>query len=156
VVELAIVPAGAVGPLEAQQGDALLLGKGRHRLAEAVADALEQGRRRHLVAQMLGQEGDHLAADLQVGDVGVEVEAVQAIQLERYVAVQDLVAVHHRRHMDHPDREDSLGLPSGTTKPMPGDTVGSRRSEAKPHWCGANVAARVVAAAGGQKAGGRY
>jgi hypothetical protein len=44
VVELAIVPAGAVGPLEAQQGDAPLLGEGRDRLAEAVADALEQDR----------------------------------------------------------------------------------------------------------------
>jgi hypothetical protein len=60
---------------------------------------------------MLGQERDHLAADLQVGDLGVEVDAIQAIQVERYVAVEDVVDVHHRRHMDHPDREtasDSL------------------------------------------------
>jgi hypothetical protein len=118
MVELAIVPAGAVGPLEAQQGDVPLLGKGRDCLAEAVTDAFEQGRGRHLVAQMLGQERDHLAADLQVGDVGVEIDAIQAIQVERYVAVEDVVDVHHRRHMDHPDRKDSLGLPSGTTKPM--------------------------------------
>jgi hypothetical protein len=33
----------------------------------AVADTVEQGRGRYLVAQMLGQERDHLAADLQVG-----------------------------------------------------------------------------------------
>ena len=73
---------------------------------------------------MLGQEPDHLAADPQVGDIGVEIDAIQAIQVERYVAVQDLVDVHHRRHMDHPDREDSLGLPSGTTKPMTQDHGG--------------------------------
>jgi hypothetical protein len=124
VVELAVVPTGAVGPLETQQGNGLLLGKGRNCLAEAAADALEQGRGRHLVAQMLGQERDHLAADLQVGDVGVEIDAIQAIQVKRHVTVQDLVDVHHRRHIDHPDREDRLGLPSGTTKPMPGDHGG--------------------------------
>jgi hypothetical protein len=44
MIELAIVPAGAVGPLEAQQGDVPLLGKGRDCLAEAVTDAFEQGR----------------------------------------------------------------------------------------------------------------
>jgi hypothetical protein len=112
VVELAVVPAGAVGSLEVQQGDALPLGEGRHRLAEAVADALEQHRGGDLVAQVLGQERDHLAADLQVGDIGVEVEAVQAIQVERDVAVQDLVDVHHRRHIDHPTvRTASDSLP---------------------------------------------
>jgi hypothetical protein len=73
---------------------------------------------------MLGQEPDHLAADPQVGDLGVEVDAIQAIQVERCVAVEDVVEVHHRRHMDHPDREDSLGLPSGTTKPMTQDHGG--------------------------------
>jgi hypothetical protein len=81
----------------------------------------EQGRGRDLVAQVLGQERDHLAADLQVGDIGVEVAAIQAIQVERDVAVEDVVDVHHRRHMDHPDREDSLGLPSRTTKPTTRD-----------------------------------
>jgi hypothetical protein len=61
---------------------------------------------------VLGQERDHLAADLQVGDVGVEVDAIQAIQVERYVAVQDLVDIHHRRHIDHPTvRTASDSLP---------------------------------------------
>jgi hypothetical protein len=30
------------------------------------------------------------------------------------VTVEDVVDVHHRRHMDHHDREDSLGLPFRT------------------------------------------
>jgi hypothetical protein len=96
VVELAVVPAGAVGPLEPQQGNRLLLGEGRDCLAEAVPDALEQGRGGDLVAQVLGQERDHLAADLQVGDVGVEVDAVQAVQVKCHVTVEDIVDVHHR------------------------------------------------------------
>src|SRR6266571_4693216 len=107
VVELAIVPAGAVGPLEAQQGNVVCLGEGRDRLAEAVADAFEQGWGRHLVAQMLGQERDHLAADLQVGDVGVEVDAVQAIQVQCHVTVEDIVDVHHTGHGATPVRTAS-------------------------------------------------
>jgi hypothetical protein len=101
MIKLAIIPAGAVKPLEAQQGNVVCLGEGRDRLAEAVADAFEQRRGRHLMAQMLGQERDHLAADLQVGDVGVEVDAVQAIQVQRDVTVEDIVDVHHR-HMATP------------------------------------------------------
>jgi len=73
---------------------------------------------------MLGQERDNLAADLQVGDVGVEVDAIQAVQVERYVAVQDLVDVHHRRHIDHPTVRTASDSPSGTTKPMTPDHVG--------------------------------
>jgi len=96
VVELAVVPTGAVGPLEPQQGNGLLLGEGRNCLAEAVPDALEQGRGGDLVAQVLSQERDHLAADLQVGDVGVEVDAVQAVQVKCHVTVEDIVDVHHR------------------------------------------------------------
>jgi hypothetical protein len=96
VVELAVVPAGAVGPLEPQQGNRLLLGEGRDCLAEAVPDALEQGRGGDLVAQVLGQECHHLTADLQVGDVSVEVDAVQAVQVKCHVTVEDIVDVHHR------------------------------------------------------------
>jgi hypothetical protein len=36
MIELAIVPAGAVGPLKAQQGNVVCLGESRDRLAEAV------------------------------------------------------------------------------------------------------------------------
>ena len=135
MVELAIVPAGAVGPLEAQQRDALLLGKGRDPLAEAVADALEQHRGGDLVAQVLGQERDHLPADLQVGDVGVEVDAVQAIQVERDVAVEDVVDVRHHRHIDHPDREDSLGPFRIDEAYGAGSPVGFSAVRGWPHWC---------------------
>jgi hypothetical protein len=103
MVELAVVPAGRVGPPEAQQGDAPLLGEGRHRLAEAVTDALEQHRGGDLVAQMLGQERDHLAADLQVGDVGVEVDAIQALQVQPHMPIQQIVDVDRLGHGTLPD-----------------------------------------------------
>jgi hypothetical protein len=83
---------------------------------------------------VLGQERDHLAADLQVGDVGVEVEAVQAIQVERDVAVEDVVDVHHRRHIDHPTVRTASD-PSGPTKPTARDhPVGFSAVRGWPHW----------------------
>ena len=93
------------------------------------------------MAQVLGQERDHLAADLQVGDIGVAVEAVQAIQVERDVAVQDVVDGHHRRHMDHPtvrtasdslqDRRSlrcgiTLGILGGLRRSLTGEVSGNR------------------------------
>jgi hypothetical protein len=51
---------------------------------------------------MLGQERDHLAPDLQVGDVGVEVDAVQAMQVEGDMTVEDIVDVDHRSHVNTP------------------------------------------------------
>ena len=97
VVELAVIPAGAVGPLQAQHGMSCSSAKAstawRKRLPMRLNRAGE-----HLVAQVLGQERDHLAADLQVGDIGVEVDAIQALQVQRYMTVQDLVDVHHPPH----------------------------------------------------------
>jgi hypothetical protein len=45
------------------------------------------------MAQVLGEEGDHLPADLQVGDVGVQIDAVQALQVEGHMAVEEVVDV---------------------------------------------------------------
>ena len=44
VVELAVVPAGAVGSLQLEEGDVVVFGEGRNILPEAVADLLEQRR----------------------------------------------------------------------------------------------------------------
>jgi len=50
------------------------------------------------MAQVLGEEGDHLPADLQVGDVGVQIDAVQALQLEGHMAVEEVVDAAHHSH----------------------------------------------------------
>jgi hypothetical protein len=50
------------------------------------------------MAQVLGQERDHLPVNLQVGDVGIQVDAVQALQVEGHMAVEEVVDVAHRSH----------------------------------------------------------
>jgi citrate lyase gamma subunit len=49
-----------------------------------------------------GQEGGYLAAYLEVGDVSIEVEPDDAGDVERHVAVEDLVDVDDgTAHRDH-------------------------------------------------------
>ncbi len=78
MIQLAVIPPGAVRLLQSQHRDPVLSGEGLDLLAEAVADLLEESRRGHGVAQVSGQERHHLAAHLQVGNVGVQVQAIDA------------------------------------------------------------------------------
>ncbi len=98
MVQLAVVPATAVGLLQTKDRDGVTLGEGPHCLAEAVAHALEEGRRRDRVAEVSAEEADNLAADLQVGDVGVEVDAVEAVQIEHDMAIEHVVDVREVGH----------------------------------------------------------
>jgi hypothetical protein len=101
VVELAITPASAVGALEAQDGNAVLVAEVFDRLTEAVPDLLEQRRGRDRIAEVLAQEGRHLAAHLKVGNVGAEIDAIDAFEVEYDMAVEDIAdaglgGVRHR------------------------------------------------------------
>ena len=50
----------------------MLGGKRLHVPPEAVADLFQQRQRRDREAEVLGEEGDDLAANLELGDVGVQ------------------------------------------------------------------------------------
>jgi hypothetical protein len=50
---------------------------------------------------MLAEERDHLAADLQFGDVGIQIDTIQALEVEHDVATEDLVDIAHRCHTRH-------------------------------------------------------
>lgn len=71
----------AVVLAEAHERDVVGLGEGHHRLTEPCSDPVEEGRRDR-VAEVLGEERDHLATDLQVGNVRVEVDMVEALEVE--------------------------------------------------------------------------
>jgi hypothetical protein len=129
------LPLALLGP---DQGDAVPVGEVRHRLAEPVPDLLEHRRRGDGQLQVVLHEPDHLPAHLEVGDVGVEVEAVEALQVQSDVAVEEVVhieglpcgrSLHSSRHHDHL-HEGSLGPTSGAPNLRHSPTLRPRRSEA--------------------------
>ena len=44
---------------------------------------------------MLGHERDHLPAGLQDGHVGIEIEPVQALDVQLHMTAEDLIHRHH-------------------------------------------------------------
>jgi hypothetical protein len=58
---------------------------------------------------VVGKEANDLAANLEVGHVGVEVEAVEAVEVEQDMAVEDVVDVRELGHL----------LPPGRGQPRP-------------------------------------
>ena len=82
---------------------------------------------------MFSEEGHDLAAHLQPRDIGVQVEPVDAIELEADVAVQKLLDVDHQRYaLRHSAQQPALsarqtvghisrvgGWPGGTCPPSP-------------------------------------
>ncbi len=93
VVELAIIPAGAVRLLERQDRDPLGRGERFDLPTEPVADLFDHRRRRDRHPQTVPAEPFHPAAHLQVGDVRVQLQAVDAVHREGHVPVEHVVDV---------------------------------------------------------------
>jgi len=130
VVERAVVKAGAVGLLQRQDGHAVVLSEGLDLPAEAVADLLEQRRRGDRIGEVVPQEPHHLAAHLQVGHVGVEVQPVHALDFQSNMAIEHVVDVHHVRHTQ---RRAARGpAPPGPTTSTRYRSRGGGRGEGLP------------------------
>src|SRR5215471_2802781 len=81
----------ALALLELEQRDAMAAGEGLDGLAEVVTDGGEEGGRGDGVTEVAGEEGDHLSPDLKGGDVGVEVDAIEAVEVEAQMLMEKLV-----------------------------------------------------------------
>jgi hypothetical protein len=118
---------------EGDQGDALLFGKGFDRSPEGVSDGSKQRRRRDRVTPVRRQEGHHLPTDLQVGNIGVEVDPVEALDLQAHVSVQQLVDVDDFTHAAPPSPVD-LRRPCSYINAWPSRLGGLRRSLVRSRW----------------------
>jgi hypothetical protein len=98
VIDLAVIPSRTIRRVQMEHGNAVAVGEGADRVAEAIANLLEQCGRGDGVAQVLGQEGDHLAAHLQLWDVAIEVHAVKALEIQHDVTVEHIVDVDRLSH----------------------------------------------------------
>ena len=87
--------------LELDPRDVIGVGEGEHRLAEAVAHLPEQRRRGEREPQVPGEECHHLGTGLQDRHVGVEVDPVQALDIQHHMPVQHVIHRYDLRHDDH-------------------------------------------------------
>ena len=97
-IDLAVVLA------EAHHRDVVVLGERRHRAAKRGADLLEDGRRRNLIIQMRGQKRDHRPTRLQSRHIAIQVDAIQTLNIQRYMPIEHIVNRHCRSHLTQPDR----------------------------------------------------
>lgn len=81
VVQLAVIPAGAVRLFQVQHRDARAGGEAIHLAAEPVTDLPEQRRRGNRMTQMPGQEAHHLTADLKKRAIRIDVQPIHALHL---------------------------------------------------------------------------
>jgi hypothetical protein len=88
--------------LEPDERDVVHVSEAGHRLPEPGADLLEHRRGRDRHAQMPAHERDHLTAHLQHRDVAVEVDAVQALDVQHRVTIEEL---GNRDDIPHGDRQ---------------------------------------------------
>jgi|SRR5579875_1790331 len=67
------------------------------------------------MTQMLTQEADHLAADLQLRHIRVQVQPIDTLDLERHMTLEHVVDVRHARHAPMVNAEGGLCPPGLTT-----------------------------------------
>jgi hypothetical protein len=117
---------------ELDPGDVIGIGKGDHRLAEPVTQLPEQHRRREREPQVPGQERHHLGTGLQDRHVSVEIDPVQALDIQRHMPVEHVIYRQDTRHDDHlpqPLLAAMMRSPALTRH----TNHAARRSEAEPH-----------------------
>ena len=80
----------AVGGFQRHHRDVVGIGERRHWAAESVTDLLQQRRRRNPKAEM-AHEQHQLSADLQLTEITMQINPVQAFDIELHVPVEHIV-----------------------------------------------------------------
>ena len=104
--------------LEMDQGDFILLSKGFHSCFVSGGHLGQNSRRRNIIAAMM-QELHQLPGHLQVGNVAVEIDSVDALDVQGHMILQNLVDVDfcHRWLLSSPAYVKSLFQASASTQP---------------------------------------
>jgi hypothetical protein len=90
----------AVTLVEADHRDVVGLREQRDRVAKRCAHLLHDRWRGNRIAQVPGHEPHHLPGDLKVRHIAVEIDPVQALQIQGHVTIQKIV--HRQRISHHP------------------------------------------------------
>ena len=78
----------AITFLEADYGDVVFLGEGLDGLAEPVPHLLHDRGRGDGLTEVVAHEGDHLAGDLEIRHIHVEVDPIKALEVEGHMVVE--------------------------------------------------------------------
>jgi hypothetical protein len=129
VVELAVIPTRAIRLFQVQDRDPLVVGEALDVAAEAVADRPQQRGRRDRLAQMARDEPHDLPTDLQARHVRIEIQPIDALDLQRHMTIENVVDVRHARHQRRIHHEAgpcpadaepaTRGRPGGGPVPLP-------------------------------------
>jgi len=146
MIELAIVPPRAIRLLQGEDRDPVLCRECLDLATEAVPDPPEQRRRWDLEAQMAALEAHHLPAHLQVGDVRVQIQPIDTLDLERHMTLEHVIDVRHARHPRMVNAKGGLcpparpardgGRPGGGPAPLPLTSRRGSGKEIKNSACG--------------------
>jgi len=102
---------------ETDDWDLMALGERGDCLAKALAHLLEQGWRGDGLIALLVEKGDHLAANLQGRNVRIQIDTIQAFEVQDDVTVKDV----KERILPPPD--DELARAARTVSGMPSPTA---------------------------------
>jgi hypothetical protein len=83
---------------ETDDWDLMALGERGDCLAKALAHLLEQGWRGDGLIALLVEKGDHLAANLQGRNVRVQIDTIQAFEVQHHMPIENLIDVPDRCH----------------------------------------------------------
>ena len=107
----------AVVSLEPQDRDVVGRHEGAHRGSEAVPHVRHDRRGRDGAPQMTSHEHRHLTRHLKIRDVGVQINPVQALQVQLHMTYRPARRLRPRWSSSTPDREDRLGpLPNSNRR----------------------------------------
>jgi hypothetical protein len=118
--------------IELDPRDVVGIGERDHRPAEPVPHLPEQRRRGEREPQVPGQERHHLGTGLQDRHVGVEIDPVQALDIQHHMPVQHVIDCYDSSHDDHLPQPLLVAM-MRSPAPMRLPNHATRRSEAEPH-----------------------
>ena len=98
MIELAVIPAGAVRRCELQHRDPPVAREPAGLRSEPITDLSQQRRGRDRMPEMPTQEPHNLTGDLQPRHIRVEDHPVDALDLERHMTLEHIVDIRHARH----------------------------------------------------------
>jgi hypothetical protein len=88
----------AVTFLEVNDRDVVIFGEGVHGSAKPIAHLLHHCGRSNRHAKVIAHENEDLAGGLQVRHVCVEIDAIEALEIEGYMLVEQVVHVDDGGH----------------------------------------------------------